>query len=1173
MSRAPSIRRLLRPSRSALRAALVVLAGCAPREAPPEETAEQLELQPTPVTHTPSGLPTRALPPAPDVATPALSLTASDGTALRLVSLRAEVSVQEPLAHTELHLVFDNPEDRTLEGRFSFDLPPRAAVSRFAVKVGDRWLEGEVVERLAHVAPAGSLPLEEGLALVEKEPGRRFSAQVSPIAARGTKQLVLSYSQALLDAEGPYRLPLRGLPRLDALDARVLVDRPTGEVTPGGTTTEREVIEIHEQDHLPERDLEIAAFRPRQAVGLRSDDLALARVTVGGSLAPEPLGGLTILFDTSASRALGFEAKVRQLGEVVRALRARAGGFTLRVAAFDQGMSLVFEGNADAFGDEHLQALYTRRALGASDLAGALRRTVAIGDRGGRVLLMTDGVATAGDEELAELASAARSLARAGVERIDAIVDGGLRDRAALRAVTTALARRGTVADAERTADRIADALMLTALPDTRISVEGSQWSWPQIVEGLQPGDEVLVYANVPRSASMTVVLTGAETTRTEIPLAAVDRPLLERAWAGARIEYLQRVRSRLAPHEHEERERLHAQIVELSTKHRVPSDATALLLLETEWDYQRFGVMRRGRPDVLVMGAEGLEPRARALPERGELLGSPPGSEPIPRMTGSFDPAQAELPAGSPARVEDGDVWASLTADEVDDPHGVDGTGTGRGGGGDDPGLVGKAAAGRRAGRGGRGKRGPMVRMAEAKVQGGLERDVVHRIVRGELDAIRSCYDQGLARDPGLHGRVEVQLAINSVGKVVSGVVSKRTLPDAAVAACIGKAVQRIEFPKPTSAGLVLLTCPFVLSRAVAPTPAPLAPEHAARIAEQERAAEARHARQREQQARRAAEARRTEGSPHEGRMFDVMQALETDDAEAAVQLALRWSDESPADVMALLALGESLERRGTLEAAARAHGSILDLYPTRADLRRHASARLEQLDDDAALALAIDGYRHAAQQGPSHPSGHRMLAFALARAGQHEPAFDALVASLARISSEERSAAARWILTEDAGLVAAAWLRHEPGRADEIRARARTAGIAIATSASTRFVMTWEPDSTDVGVHVYDGHGGHAHPGEPGLPSGGTLHADGPDGHGLACFAIEGVPRAFPYRFEADASSRGPMGLGMGTLQIVEHDGSGGLHIETRPFVLMKEHAVVALGDLSGTLARKGE
>jgi hypothetical protein len=38
--------------------------------------------------------------------------------------------------------------------------------------------------------------------------------------------------------------------------------------------------------------------------------------------------------------------------------------------------------------------------------------------------------------------------------------------------------------------------------------------------------------------------------------------------------------------------------------------------------------------------------------------------------------------------------------------------------------------------------------------------------------------------------------------------------------------------------------------------------------------------------------------------------------------------------------------------------------------------------------------------------------------------------------------------------------------------------------------------------------------------------------------------------------------MGYGMGKLEVIEHDGKGGLTFDERPFVVMVDHAFVELG-----------
>jgi hypothetical protein len=115
-------------------------------------------------------------------------------------------------------------------------------------------------------------------------------------------------------------------------------------------------------------------------------------------------------------------------------------------------------------------------------------------------------------------------------------------------------------------------------------------------------------------------------------------------------------------------------------------------------------------------------------------------------------------------------------------------------------------------SGFGGRGKRVPQVRQAKAEVKGSLDKDIIRRIVRAHINEVRYCYNQGLAKDPSLKGRVAVQFAISPSGSVSTTKVTDNTLADEAVGDCIAKAVKRWTFPKPEGGGVVLVTYPFVL-------------------------------------------------------------------------------------------------------------------------------------------------------------------------------------------------------------------------------------------------------------------------------------------------------------------------------------------------------------------------
>src|SRR5262249_1560829 len=82
-----------------------------------------------------------------------------------------------------------------------------------------------------------------------------------------------------------------------------------------------------------------------------------------------------------------------------------------------------------------------------------------------------------------------------------------------------------------------------------------------------------------------------------------------------------------------------------------------------------------------------------------------------------------------------------------------------------------------------------------------------------------------------------------------------------------------------------------------------------------------------------------------------------------------------------------------------------------------------------------------------------------------------------------------------------------------------------------------------------------------------GGTISADVTDGYGPEVFVVEGEPQAFPYRVEVESYRQGATGHAFGSVDIVRHDGRGGLTFETRPFVIMTEGATIDLGAIERT------
>ena len=128
--------------------------------------------------------------------------------------------------------------------------------------------------------------------------------------------------------------------------------------------------------------------------------------------------------------------------------------------------------------------------------------------------------------------------------------------------------------------------------------------------------------------------------------------------------------------------------------------------------------------------------------------------------------------------------------------------------------GLIGHGSGygrGHGAGFGGAGTRVPTVRQAKAEVQGSLDKDLIRRTVRAHIHEVRHCYNQGLARDPNLKGRVAVKFMVGPRGDILAAEIAEATLADKTVGACIVAAIRRWTFPKPQGS-TVVITYPFVL-------------------------------------------------------------------------------------------------------------------------------------------------------------------------------------------------------------------------------------------------------------------------------------------------------------------------------------------------------------------------
>jgi hypothetical protein len=129
---------------------------------------------------------------------------------LSLRKFHLDVHVEDGFARTTIDQTFFNHHPWRLEGTFYFPLPPDASLSRLAMYVDGKLMEGGMAERAyARAVYQQIVSSQRDPALLEWVDGSTFRMRVFPLEGRQEKRIVLSYSQRLADVSGKtvYRFP------------------------------------------------------------------------------------------------------------------------------------------------------------------------------------------------------------------------------------------------------------------------------------------------------------------------------------------------------------------------------------------------------------------------------------------------------------------------------------------------------------------------------------------------------------------------------------------------------------------------------------------------------------------------------------------------------------------------------------------------------------------------------------------------------------------------------------------------------------------------------------------------------------------------------------------------------------------------------------------------------
>jgi Ca-activated chloride channel family protein len=554
---------------------------------------------------------------------------------LDLTKHRVDVKVQGNIAYTEITEVFENPTGRTLEGLYRFPLPSDGRISRLALKVGDRVMEGEFLETArAEQIWRDVIHKWRDPAMLKWKEGNTFELRIFPIEPRQKRQVTIGYVQRLEPSVGGYRytypMPVdrAGLIPADRFEfeATLYGHDPTlplevtgypAFVENGATAKDEAVTKVRwsADDFVARGDLGIRFGRDK-AQGLRTytyqdrDDKSYAVFALRPDLPARTEikpRDFVIVVDRSTSRR-GAAMKV-QRRLVPRLIREMDPLDRVTVVACAERCEPVAE---PAFSPARLatstdvaEALLELEASGATYPVEAVRVAAELfrrraDDEDGReahVIYMTDGVASAGELRPGRLADAVQATLKPHDARMSIVDIGGNSDQTNLDALATG--GRGRVVKLDPMLSMTGQALAIlndhyrNILSNPAVDLPGSVQMDGVLPTAIAAGDEIVFAARFQEPTSGKVKLRGTlngEPFETVYPVdlkpsRAKGNSFAPAEWAAHRIAGLE-----LEPADHEK------EIVRLSKRYGVLSRYTTLLALESKEMMDEYNVRSRDR-------------------------------------------------------------------------------------------------------------------------------------------------------------------------------------------------------------------------------------------------------------------------------------------------------------------------------------------------------------------------------------------------------------------------------------------------------------------------------------------------------------------------------------------------------------------------------------------------
>jgi tetratricopeptide (TPR) repeat protein len=263
-----------------------------------------------------------------------------------------------------------------------------------------------------------------------------------------------------------------------------------------------------------------------------------------------------------------------------------------------------------------------------------------------------------------------------------------------------------------------------------------------------------------------------------------------------------------------------------------------------------------------------------------------------------------------------------------------------------------------------------------------------------------------------------------------------------------------------------------------------------------------------------------------------------------------LDWQNYDPSNPMVYEFIGIALMALGNESDALRAYASIAEVSPSASGLLNRGGYLLMKLGK---YETAETLFRFAIERRPDHHNNYRGLALSLWYQERFKDAVDVLIEVLAKEHNSRYKSLNR-VLKEELGYVLRGWYHKSPSDLKEAREIARKHGVNLQRTDDARITLHWETDANDVDLHVVDPANEECYYSHKTNASGVTLYADLTQGLGPEVISVpKGRIVDGAYHVGVKYFSAGPMGVSRGIVLIQQEDENGMPRVQIEAFTLL--------------------